>query len=115
MTIDYTARTVTFDQAPRLPSAIGRLLPAFVNAWQFARAGTDNVWRFAKHDFHFFAGMSELIRRFYRCIEQDVPPPIAHRDILRVTHLLECIWRELANQRTTRAVAHPTNALARPA
>jgi predicted dehydrogenase len=115
LTVDYVARTVTFDESPHLPSAIGRLLPAFASAWQFARAGTENVRRFVRSDFHFFAGLGELIRRFYACIETDAPPPIAYRDILRVAGIMDRIWQELANQRIAASVTQSAHGLARPA
>ena len=115
LTVDYVARTVTFDEAPHLPSAIGRLLPAFASSLQFARAGTDNIRRFVRSDFHFFAGLGELIRRFYSCVEHDTPPPIAHRDILRVTEIMERIWQELASQRMAASIPRTANGLAGPA
>jgi len=115
LTVDYVARTVTFDEAPHLPSAVGRLLPAFASAWQFAQAGAKNVRRFVRSDFHFFAGLGELIRRFYSCVEHDTPPPIAYRDILRVTEIMERVWQELANQRMAASISRTANGLPRPA
>ena len=37
MHVDYSSRTVTLDPGATLPSAIGRLVPAFGQAWQFLR------------------------------------------------------------------------------
>lgn len=103
MTVDYVSRTVTFDQYPKLPSAIGRLVAPFASSWEYLRAGGANVLRFAHHDFHFFAGLGELISRFYACIERDSAPPIPHHDILRVSRMLEDIWQNLAENRKLRA------------
>jgi predicted dehydrogenase len=103
MTVDYVSRTVTFDQYPKLPSAIGRLLTPFASSWEYLRAGGANVLRFAHHDFQFFAGLGELVRRFYTSIENETAPPIAYHDILRVSRMLENIWQNLAENRQLRA------------
>jgi predicted dehydrogenase len=103
MTVDYVARTVTFDQEPKLPSAIGRLFLPFSSAWEHLRAGSANVLRFARHDFQFFAGLGELIRRFYDAIENGTALPIAYHDMLRVSGMLETIWAELVADRERRA------------
>ena len=102
MTVDYVARTVIFDHDPKLPSAMGRLLLPFSSAWEYLRAGGANVLRFARHDFQFFAGLGELIRRFYDSVENDAPLPIAYKDILRISRMLETIWSRLAADRERR-------------
>ncbi len=96
MLIDYVSRTVTLDSTTTLPSAIGRLVPAFDQAFQLAREGTRNVWRFAKSEYHYFAGLSELFRRFYSAILEGGTPPIPYRDILRVAAMLDDIFEQLA-------------------
>lgn len=98
-TVDYTMRTVTLETPSTLPSAIGRLVPAFSQAMQFARAGGKNVGRFARSDFHFFSGLHHLFRGYYRSIVRDTPPPISHRDILRVSAMLDEIFAQLDVQR----------------
>jgi predicted dehydrogenase len=105
MTVDYVARTVTLDGSQHLPSAIGRILPAFGSALQFSKAGFQNVVRFARSDFHFFAGLSELIRRFYGSVLDNGPPPIPYRDLLRISWLLERTWENLGEQRAKRRAA----------
>lgn len=87
--LDYVGRTVTLEPAPSLPGALGRLLPAFSSANQYARAGLGNVWRFARSDFHFFAGLNRLFRLFYGSIVDGTPLPISRRDIIRVSWLIE--------------------------
>ena len=89
------SRTVTLDASSTLPSAIGRLLPAFGQALAFLREGSKNVVRFARSEFHYFAGLSHLIAKFYDSIEFDAPPPIPYRDILRISALMDEIFRQL--------------------
>ncbi len=92
---DFVARTVTLEREPTLPSALGRLLPAFDMGRQYRREGWKNVRRFLRSDFHFFAGMHTLIARFYDSILNDAPPPIPHRDIARIGWMMDEIFRQL--------------------
>lgn len=92
---DFNNRTVALDKAPTIPSAIGRLVPAFESAAQYLRAGAQNLGRFAGSRFHFFAGLGELISRFYASIETDAPLPISTRDILRVAKMMDEIFEQL--------------------
>jgi len=93
--VDYLARTVTLERTSSLPSAMGRLLPAFERAWQLAREGARNVVKFAQSDFHFFAGLNYLIAAYYRAIVQDAPPPIPYRDILRIATMMDQVFDQL--------------------
>ncbi len=95
---DFVARTLTLEQEPTLPSAIGRLLPAFNMGKQYKREGWKNVRRFLRSDFHFFAGMHNLVSRFYDSILLDTPPPISHRDIRRIGWMMDEIFRQLEEQ-----------------
>jgi predicted dehydrogenase len=93
--VDFVGRTVTLEPAPRWPGAIGRLQPAFSSATQYGREGFQNVWRFARSDFHFFAGLNRLFRLFFRSILDGKAPPISHRDILRVSWLMDEVFARL--------------------
>lgn len=103
--VDFVSRTVTLDSQANLPSAIGRLVPAFEHALGHAREGLRNVGRFARSEFHFFAGLLELIARFYRSIHDDGPVPIPQRDILWVAARLEQIMALVAPVSGRREVA----------
>jgi predicted dehydrogenase len=96
LTADFLSRTVTLESQTNLPSAIGRLVPAFDHAASYAREGLRNVVRFARSDFHFFAGLHTLIERFYRHVRDGGPAPIARRDILWVSERLDQIVERLA-------------------
>jgi hypothetical protein len=39
--------------------------------------------------------MRTLLTEFYQCIENDTEPPIAYRDILRVSALMEQIFAQV--------------------
>jgi predicted dehydrogenase len=92
--IDHGMRTLTFDPQSSLPSAFGRLAPAFERGAGFLREGGRNLLRFARNDFHFFTGMNTLFARFYASIVEGGPPPIAYRDMLRVAAWMDEIFRQ---------------------
>jgi predicted dehydrogenase len=96
--VDYVARTVTVEQSATLPSAIGRLVPAFAQARELLREGARNAVRFARADFHFWAGLQTLITRFYRAILDDTPPPYPYRDIVRVAQVMDTIFKQVEAQ-----------------
>lgn len=94
--VDYVSRTVVIEHGDKLPSAIGRLLPPFAQSCEFFRAGSKNVLRFVRADFHYFAGMGNLFRLFYRSILDGTDPPIPYGEILRVTRIMDDIFGQVA-------------------
>jgi predicted dehydrogenase len=98
--VDYANRSVTMDAQTTLPSAIGRLVPAFDQGLQYLRAGGKNLLRFAQSDFHYFSGLNRLIAMFYESIVSDGPPPIPYRDILRISALIDEIFRQVPQGRS---------------
>jgi predicted dehydrogenase len=102
--VDIAMRSLTLEGSSSLPSAIGRLMPAFTQAASYAKAASKNVARFAKSDFHFFSGLAYLFRAYYKSILDDSAPPISHRDILRVSGMLEEIFKQLDVQRSKLAI-----------
>ena len=105
ITVDYLARTVLLEGTSHLPSAIGRLVPAFERAARFAGEGARNVARFARADFQFFAGLMHLIRAYYRCILDDGPPPIANRDMIRIAAMMEETFTQIGAKAAPRGSA----------
>ena len=99
---DYLARTVTLAETTSLPSAVGRLVPAFGQAAQFAKQGAKNLRRYAKSDFHFFAGLNHLLRLFYESIANGTEEPIPHRDILRIAWMLDEVFAQAPQGTQTR-------------
>jgi len=100
MHVDYTTRTVTLEPGATLPSAIGRLVPAFGQALQFLREGRRNAAAFARGDFHFFSGLNRLIAMFYDCISADAPLPISTRDILRISLWMDRVFAQISPEKS---------------
>jgi predicted dehydrogenase len=99
--VDYNNRTCTLDVHGALPSARGRLVPAFQSAASYAREGVKNVSRFAGSRFNFFVGFGELFRQFYGSVRDGAPLPISHRDILRTSWMLDEVFAQVAAKRDT--------------
>jgi predicted dehydrogenase len=97
--VDLVMRTVTLDVSPKLPSAIGRVVPAFDQALSYFREGGKNVVRFARSDFHFFSGLNHLIGLFYDSITRGTKLPIAYRDMLRVATMMDDIFRQVPQEK----------------
>ncbi|MGA7744250.1 MAG: Gfo/Idh/MocA family oxidoreductase [Polyangia bacterium] len=96
--VDLVARTVTLQASPKLPSAIGRLLPPFEQAGALVGQGWSNLGRFLHSDFQYFAGMRHLMSLFFDSIAHDGPLPISYRDILRITNMMDEIFRQVRAQ-----------------
>jgi predicted dehydrogenase len=99
--VNHAARTLTLESASRLPSAFGRLAPAFDQGAQLLREGGRNVARFARNDFHFFTAMNRLFAAFYDSIEEGGPPPIPYRHLVRIAAWMDEIWRQVPQNEVT--------------
>jgi predicted dehydrogenase len=95
---DFNMRTVVVEAASDIPSALGRLAPAFSQGFKYLRAAGDNVAKFARADFHYFAGLRTLVAKFYESIINDAPPPVSYRDISRVSAISDEIFRQLSRE-----------------
>jgi predicted dehydrogenase len=93
--VDYAARTIVLERKQHFPSALGRLAPPFLVGRDYLRQGFKNLNRFSDSRFHFFDGMRTLLTGFYLCIESDSEPPIAYRDILRVSAMMDQIFGQV--------------------
>ena len=51
--------------------------------------------RFARADYHFFAGLSSLVAAFYASIREDGPPPVPYHDILKISSWAEQVFTQL--------------------
>jgi predicted dehydrogenase len=96
--LDVASRTAVPLLAQTLPSAVGRLFPAWSEARHYRRNAWSNMRRFWRHEFHFFQGMRVLLRGFYGAILQQNEEPISNQVVQRtadtIDALVESINRE---------------------
>jgi predicted dehydrogenase len=80
------------------PAKAPGVFAKFVTPWkQWSEAGRNlrgNLWRFAKADIHYFAGLKGLCERFYASILEGAAAPIEADEIVRVTRLMDRIFDE---------------------
>ena len=91
--VDLDAQTVRILCQSRLPGAFGKIeMP-----WRHWREGASNLrrnlWRFLKSDIHYFGGMRTLFELYYRSILDGTSPPIAYDEMLRVTRVMDTMFR----------------------
>ena len=92
---DFIHRIVINETTTSFPSAIGRMLEAFVIAKKYRKEGWRNLRKFFQSDFHYFVGLNNLINSYYESILNDSEPPIPYDYILRVSWIMEEIFRQL--------------------
>jgi predicted dehydrogenase len=97
--MDFVSRTVALEQGATLPSAIGRLVAGFSQSLEFAKTTTHNLGRFARSEYHFFAGVNRLIRLFYDSILYDKPLPIPTKNILKIAWIMDEIFAQVRGER----------------
>lgn len=95
---DFNIRTVVVEHGVKLPSAIGRILPAFKREAEYRREGRHNVLRFMRSDFQFFAGMNHLITRFYAAIRGEEALPISYDEMRRLARVMDTIWGQIGGE-----------------
>jgi predicted dehydrogenase len=105
--VDFNLRTVMFAGEQKYPSALGRLFPPFVQSWRWFRAGSRNLGAFRRYEFGYFAGMRELLSRFYGSILDGGPPPIDYDEILRVSMWMDRVFAQVPQTSGREVPARP--------
>ncbi len=91
--VDHDGQTIRSIRQSRLPGAFGKLEMPWRHWREGARNLRRNLWRFMKNDIHYFSGMRTLFELYYRSILDGTPPPIAYDEMLRVTRLMDVMFR----------------------
>jgi predicted dehydrogenase len=93
MAVDFNTRTVVVQKF--LPTMLGRIIMGFNLGWQYHKCTFRNLAAFLRSDFHYMAGMSNLLRSFYSSIRSNSEPPIPYNDILRTARIMDLIFDQL--------------------
>jgi predicted dehydrogenase len=91
LALDIGARTCVPIVAQTLPSAVGRLFPAWTQARHYRRNAWANLRRFRRHEFHFFQGMRVLLSGFYGSILRQGPDPLSGTVIQRTADAIDAL------------------------
>ncbi len=97
--IDFDAQTLRLQRHTKLPGAFAKIEAPCQQLGNAIWNVTNNLWRFAKADIHYFAGMKSLFEQFYDAIQNETQLPICHAEAYRVTRLMDRIFEhcQLAN------------------
>lgn len=91
--VDFDGRFVRSWRPTRLPGPFARIELSAASFRQGARAFLRNVTRFLRRDLHYFASMARLFDEFYAAVRTGRPSPVPAREILRVTAVMDDIFR----------------------
>jgi predicted dehydrogenase len=97
--LDIGARTYVHAATQTLPSAVGRLLPAWSQAREYRRNFTANLSRFWRHDFHFFQGMRVLLTDFYGAVQGQASNPMPPVLIQRTADAMDALLASISQTR----------------
>lgn len=92
--LDYISRTVVVDNGTKYPSAIGRLIAGYAQASAYAGSAIKNSKKFIKNDYHYFAGLNLLIRKFYSSILEGESMPVSADKIRQIAWIMDEIFRQ---------------------
>lgn len=105
--IDFDAQTLRWSGKTVLPGALGRLEAPWRQFGNSCWNLSHNLWRFARSDIHYFAGMKALFEQFYAAIQHGAPLPIPSGEALRVTRLMDRIFDHCRQQGPQHAMRDP--------
>jgi hypothetical protein len=99
LVLDHDQETLIRLPGKRLPSYAEKFIPPVGIARQQLGNVLTNVRTLLRSDFHMKSGMKFLIESFYRSIQESVPDPIPHSEILLTTRIMDMIFDQLQSQR----------------
>ncbi len=104
--VDHIHRTVIRVESTQHKSYLNQFIPPLADATQYLGNSLGNVYRFLKKDFHYDYGMKTLIELLYRSIAEGTPPPLARREILVTSRIMDDIFTQIYHkqEKTMRAV-----------
>jgi len=101
LVLDHDQETLIKLRGSRYVSYAEKFVPPVASAGQYFGNLYTNAKSFLANDFHMKSGMKYLIENFYRSISEDLPPPISYREILLTAKIMEEIFIQLNEKRST--------------
>jgi 2-alkyl-3-oxoalkanoate reductase len=93
--IDFAGRTLRLERLRAIPKALARALLNFELAGQLTMATFSNAFKLMAGRLKPYHGHGNLIRTFYRSIEEDGPPPVSLEAARRVVGVYDLVRTEL--------------------
>ena len=90
--VDLDGQTLRWTRPAGMPGPFGKIQRPWRHLAEAARSWGRNLWRFARSDLHYFAGMNRLFREFYRAVHAGGPSPTPPRDVRRVTVIMDDVF-----------------------
>jgi predicted dehydrogenase len=94
--VDEQQQTVIKARGVRYKSYLEQFIPPWTYAAQYVYNSISNVRKFIKADFHASYGMKYLMTMFYKSITEGKTVPIAYREILRTSRIMDEIISHLS-------------------
>lgn len=94
MEVDLESQLIRFDRRTRLLGAFSKVEAPLQHLRESFRNVRRGFSRFLRADCHYFNGMKETFRRFYRSILDGTDPPVAFDEALRVTRLMDHMFEQ---------------------
>lgn len=92
---DFLNKRIIHYRERSLPRPISRVLMNIEEGLKILTSTTANVTSFLMRKFTPYEGVNELIHRFYRSIEEGSEPPVTEDEGLKVTEVMDIIWRQI--------------------
>ncbi len=93
--LDQDNETLIKLRGARHKSYLEQFVPPMTFSKQYFGNAVHNVRQFLARDFHMKAGMKHLIESFYQSIVEQRPPPIAYREILATSRIMDSIFDQV--------------------
>lgn len=101
LVLDQDHEIVLRLRGTKFKSYADHFIPPVLFAKQHLGNLRTNLKSFLTRDFHMDSGMKHLIESFYRSIRGEGPLPIPYREILLTSKIMDAIFDQLRNGRTT--------------
>lgn len=90
--VDLEARLLRWHRPVTAPGPFAKIAAPLADLTQAVRSLGRGLWRFARSDLQYFAGMNRLFQLFYQAIREGGPSPIPPQEIRRVTAIMDDIF-----------------------
>jgi predicted dehydrogenase len=103
--VDLDARVIRRFEAGTWPGPFAKVELPLLDVREAMRNLRRNLHRLRRSDLHYFSGMHATFERFIAAVRAGTPPPVTHREALRVTRIMDEIFRSCRETRSAAPAA----------